>query len=98
MAKPTAYVQIEQIDAARNGTTFVAGYAWETNGETRRVFEEARDRFEVPFEYAAYLVDLYAAPGDLVGTFPTAEHRLPQPDPPRPGSVNPLANCVSRPC
>ncbi len=71
--KPTAYVAVHKIAPCRNDTALLEGYAWDTDPLTFRAFEDARRRFEVPFEQASYLVDLFSDPNELVDTFPMAE-------------------------
>ena len=73
--KPTAFVQIEKI-VERDGfktTEFFDGYAWDTDAQTIHAFRSAETKHEVPFEHAAYLVDLYEKEGELLDTFPMAE-------------------------
>ncbi len=71
--EPTAYVEIHKIAPCRNDTSFVDGYAWDTDALTVYAYEDAKRRFEVPFEQAAYLVDFFSEAYELVDTFPMTE-------------------------
>lgn len=62
------YVEIHKIIGQE--TKFHEGYEWTTPEITHRAFNEAKQAFEVPFEEAAYLVDLYDNNGDNLETFP----------------------------
>ena len=73
MTEPTAYVEIEKIIEKRQEAVFHEGYAWETDEETYYAFYDAKKRFEVGFEIADYIIDLYAEVGEMVDTFPITE-------------------------
>ncbi len=73
MTRPTAYIEINKLHSDRSEDTFYEGYAWDTDAETRLAFYQAKARFEVPFEHAAYLVDLYQDQHEMIETFPMAE-------------------------
>lgn len=67
------YVQIEKITADRTEAEFFEGYMWDTARDTRKAYTEAKKRHAVPFEEAAYLVDLYSFTDEIVDTFPLSE-------------------------
>lgn len=69
----TAFVKVLRIQPCRNDTVFVEGYAWDTDKETFDTFYDAQQRYEVPFEQAAYLIDLYKEENECVETFPISE-------------------------
>ena len=67
----TAFVRIEKIIG--DETKFIDGYAWDTDKLTRFAYQRAKQKYEVPFEQAAYLVDLYEKENEMLDTFPLAE-------------------------
>jgi hypothetical protein len=71
--QPAAYGEIHKIAPDRNDTAFVSGYAWDTDPLTFQAYTDAKQRFEVPFESADYLVDLWSDPDEHADTFPMAE-------------------------
>jgi len=68
-----AYVQIEKMTPDRTMTEYVTGYMWSTDEVTFKAYEDAKCRFEVPFEIADYLVDLFSEQCNMIDTFPMAE-------------------------